>query len=173
MKITELRHLIRKAIKSQMIHENDEESVEIGTVKDLRSKPGDPDWASLVKLVLMRKISGQTALYRLETDNWFRRYENPGKGYGIMIRKFRVGNTPIKPPSGWLFSGNQVVFNALVTYLPGEFDNINDDVPQNWETAKGYLILGNKHLTGYEINSYLSPKDFEQFVKSNIRNYNP
>ena len=62
MKLTELRHLIRKAIKSQMIHENDEESVEIGTVKDLRSKPGDPDWASLVKLVLMRKISGQTAV---------------------------------------------------------------------------------------------------------------
>ena len=57
MKVSELRHLIRKAIKSQMINENDKTSDEIGTVKDLRSKPGDPDWASLVKLVLIQNIS--------------------------------------------------------------------------------------------------------------------
>jgi len=172
MKLIELRELIKKAVKSQLTKEgvygNDI------TVKELRSSPGDSANDTTVRLILMRKVTSNTAVYRLETDNWFRRYENPGKGYGIMIRKFKLGNTPVKPTMSWAVGPHHVIYNALVTYLPNQFDNMDDDKPQNWETSKGYLILGNKNLTGYDILSNgPDTKDFEQFVKMNIGSYNP
>jgi len=172
MKLIELRGLIKKAVKSQLIKEgvygNDI------TVKELRSSPGDSANDTTVRLILMRKVTSNTAVYRLETDNWFRRYENPGKGYGIMIRKFKLGNTPVKSATSWAVGPHHVIYNALVTYLPNQFDNMDDDKPENWETSKGYLILGNKNLTGYDILSNgPDTKDFEQFVKMNIGSYNP
>ena len=172
MKLNELKQLINKAVKSELTNEG-VYSTDF-TVKDLRNKPGDSYNDTTVRLILMRKVTSNTAVYRLETDNWFRRYENPGKGYGIMIRKFRVGNTPVKPTMSSIVGEHHVIFNVLVTYLPNQFVNMDNDKPENWETSKGYLILGNKNLTGFEIRANgPDPKDFEQFVKMNIPKYVP
>ena len=78
MKQSQLRKLIRESIKSVLTE---------ASVKDLRNMPTDPSNESMIRLILMRKVDGKTAVYRLEKDNWFRRYQNPGRGYGLMIRK--------------------------------------------------------------------------------------
>jgi hypothetical protein len=151
------------------------ESVKEGVsdIKGFRNKPADTWNDTMIKLVLMRKIEGKTAVYRLETDNWFRRFENPGKGYGLMIRGIKIAAQPTKAPSSFAYGENQSVFKVIVQYLPNEFDNVEDDVKENYETAQGYIILGNKNFTGFEMQQVLSIKDLEGFVKANMGDYNP
>lgn len=145
----------------------------VADIKSFRNKETDSWNDTMIKLVLMRKIDGKTAVYRLETDNWFRRFENPGKGYGILIRGMRISPNPVKVSPNMVSGPNQAVLKTIVTYLPNEFDNSEDDIPANYETAKGYIILGNKNFTGFEMLQTLNPKDIEFFVKANMDNYNP
>lgn len=167
MKQTQLRKLIRESIKQVLIEES------LASVKDFRNMPSDPPNESMIRMILMRKVDGKTAVYRLEKDNWFRRYQTPGKGYGLMIRKFRMGKEPIRVRPNPEIGPHHSVFNALITYLPSEFDNIDDDIPANYETVKGYVFLGTKAFTGFEMQQALSPKDIEAFVKMNVPNYTP
>jgi hypothetical protein len=145
----------------------------VSDIKGFRNKPADTWNDTMIKLVLMRKIEGKTAVYRLETDNWFRRFENPGKGYGLMIRGIKIAAQPTKAPSSFAYGENQSVFKVIVQYLPNEFDNVEDDVKENYETAKGYIILGNKNFTGFEMQQVLSIKDLEGFIKANMGDYKP
>jgi hypothetical protein len=145
----------------------------VSDVRQFRNKPADSWNDTMIKLVLMRKIDGKTAVYRLETDNWFRRFENPGKGYGLMIRGIKIAAQPTKVPASFAHGENQSVFKAVIQYLPTEFDNTDDDVKENYETAKGYIILGNKNFTGFEMQQVLSIKELEGFVKMNVNNYKP
>jgi hypothetical protein len=142
-------------------------------IKQFRNKPSDGWNETMIKLVLMRKINGKTAVYRLETDNWFRRVENPGKGYGLMIRSIRIAANPAKVSASWAHGTNQVVLKTIITYLPSSFDNVDDDVESNYEKAEAYLILGQKNFTGYEMLQTMNPKDLEAFIKMNISNYKP
>jgi hypothetical protein len=152
-----------------------EETIKEGVsdIKQFRNKPADTWNDTMIKLVLMRKIEGKTAVYRLETDNWFRRFENPGKGYGLMIRGIKIAAQPTKAPSSFAYGENQSVFKAIIQYLPNEFDNVEDDVKENYETAQGYIILGNKNFTGFEMQQVLSIKDLEGFIKANMGEYKP
>jgi hypothetical protein len=152
-----------------------EETIKEGVsdIKGFRNKPADTWNDTMIKLVLMRKIEGKTAVYRLETDNWFRRFENPGKGYGLMIRGIKIAAQPTKAPSSFAYGENQSVFKAIIQYLPNEFDNVEDDVKENYETAQGYIILGNKNFTGFEMQQVLSIKDLEGFIKANMGDYKP
>jgi hypothetical protein len=145
----------------------------VSDIKQFRNKPSDSWNSSMIKLILMRKVEGKTAVYRLETDNWFRRFENPGKGYGIMIRGIKISQTPVKVTSSWAIGPHQVVLNTLIKYLPNEFDHTDDDVDSNYETVKGFIILGNAELPGFQMLQMLNPKDIELFVKTNIPNYKP
>lgn len=145
----------------------------VSDVKSFRNKESDPWNDSMIRLILMRKVEGKTAVYRLETDNWFRRFENPGKGYGIMIRGIKISQTPVRVSSSWAIGPHHVVLNAVVKYLPNQFDHPNDDVEENYETVKGFLILGTKQMTGFEMMQVLDVKDIEYFIKSNIPNYKP
>lgn len=141
-------------------------------IRQFRNKPNDSWNESMIKLALMRKIEGKTAVYRLETDDWFRRIEGIGKGYGLMIRNISISSTPVKLNS-WLAGSNQVVLKAVVKYLPNQFDNSDDDIPANYETAKGYIILGQKHFTGTEMMQTISPKELEGYIKMNMKKYKP
>jgi hypothetical protein len=145
----------------------------VADIKSFRNKENDSWNDTMIKLVLMRKIDGKTAVYRLETDNWFRRFENPGKGYGIMIRGIKIAPNPVKVSPNLVIGPNQSVLKAIITYLPNEFTSVDDDVKENYETAKGFIVLGNKNFTGFEMLQTLNPKDLELFIKSNIGNYNP
>jgi hypothetical protein len=152
-----------------------EETIKEGVsdIKQFRNKPADTWNDTMIKLVLMRKVEGKTAVYRLETDNWFRRFENPGKGYGLMIRGIKIAAQPTKAPASFAYGENQSVFKAIIQYLPNEFVNVEDDVKENYETAQGYIILGNKNFTGFEMQQVLSIKDLEGFIKANMDNYKP
>jgi hypothetical protein len=145
----------------------------VSDIRQFRNKPSDSWNDTMIKLVLMRKVDGKTAVYRLETDNWFRRFENPGKGYGLMIRGIKIASQPTKAPSSFVYGENQSVFKAVIQYLPTEFDNTDDDVKGNYETVKGYIILGNKNFTGFEMQQVLSIKELEGFIKMNINSYKP
>jgi hypothetical protein len=46
-------------------------------------------------------------------------------------------------------------------------------VKENYETAQGYIILGNKNFTGFEMQQVLSIKDLEGFIKANMGDYKP
>ena len=145
----------------------------VSDIKQYRNKPSDSWNDTLIKLVLMRKIEGKTAVYRLETDNWFRRFEGIGKGYGIMIRDIKIAKNPTKISSSWLSGPNQVALKAIIKYLPNEFDSPNDNISQNYEKAEGFIILGNQHLKGFDMLGELSPKELEGFIKMNINSYKP
>ena len=145
----------------------------VADIKSFRNKETDSWNDTMIKLVLMRKIDGKTAVYRLEMDNWFRRFENPGKGYGIMIRGIKIAPNPVKVSPNLVFGPNQSVLKAIISYLPNEFTSVDDDVKENYETVKGFIVLGNKNFTGFEMLQTLDPKDLELFIKSNIENYKP
>jgi hypothetical protein len=178
MKLTKtvLRNIIREEIQKTNKRIKMESVPQSLNVKELRNHPSDTWNDTYIKLVLDRKVSSKAAVYRLETDNWFRRFENPGKGYGVMIRKLKISNTPIRLPNSWLVGPNQVVLRALITYWPnpGGMDwEMADDVPANWETAQGFIILGTKNFTGFEILSTLNPKQIEHFVNTQTGRYIP
>ena len=143
------------------------------SVKDLMNKPSDGLKGTNLQLTLMRKIEGNTAVYRLETDGWFRRFEGLGKGYGLMIRDIKISKTRITPPNSWLFGNHHVVLKVLVKYLPNEFDNMVDDVPENYIVDKGYLAIGRPDFPGWKILDNVSISDIENFVKSRVRSYKP
>jgi hypothetical protein len=161
-----LRQMIRESVR-RILKES------TASVRDFLNTPSDPPNESMIRLILERKIAGNTAVYRLENDNWFRRYEGFTRGYGLMIRNIRISPNPIKITRSWAIGDFHSVFKCIVTYLPNGFDSAEDDIPQNYETAQGLIVLGTKHFTGFEMQQVLSVKDIENFVKSNISNYVP
>ena len=162
-----IKYFKSKRITTEVVTES------VADIKSFRNKENDSWNDTMIKLVLMRKIDGKTAVYRLEMDNWFRRFENPGKGYGIMIRGIKIAPNPVKVSPNLVFGPNQAVLKAIITYLPNEFTSVDDDVKENYETAKGFIVLGNKNFTGFEMLQTLNPKDLELFIKSNIDTYKP
>jgi hypothetical protein len=162
IKISQLRQIIREELNS----------LREWTIRDFRNNPGDSWNDTSIKLILDRKPSSNAAVYRIENDNWFRRWEGPAKGYGLMIRKIKVSKTPIQINS-WATGPNSLVYRAMVVYLPGRFDGIDDDRPENWEKSEALIVLGNKATTGFEMFHYVKPADIENFVNSNISKYKP
>lgn len=159
MKKTELKQIIK-----EILSENSE-------IMQLAQSPSDSSFNIPIKFRLDRKIHAHTAYYRLETDGWFRRYFNPGKGYGLMIRRFKVTgkaqftrNTP------------DVIYPISVEYLPNEFDDMRDDIPANRETAKGILFI-NREVWYQNFNPGVVPshniKKLESFINSKINQYIP
>ena len=122
------------------------------------SKSSDPAQDIPIVMVLERTTDAKTAYYRLETDKWFRRYMSPGKGYGLMIRQFKVSGNGKD-------DGKRTRYPVLITYLPNEFDNPDDDNKTNYEKVKGLLVLKN--------DGFNDPKGVEKFVNSNINKYKP
>jgi len=121
--------------------------------------PHDSTQQSKVKLVLDRKIDALTAWYRLETDGWFRRYMDPGKGYGLMLRSFKVSGVGQFHP----IAGRKAVeYPALISYLPHDFVDPDDDIPANYLKVKGKLIINAE-------NTDVEPSEVEQFVNQQIR----
>jgi hypothetical protein len=131
-----------------------------------KSSAGSYTGDSMIRLVLDRNINGYTAWYRLETDSWFRRYFNPGKGYGVMIRKFRISGSP-------KYKNGEPYYPVVISYLPNSFDNVDDNIPSNWESAKGFLILDKTIADDFRVEGHVSVKDIERFVNSHIKNYTP
>jgi len=103
--------------------------------------------------------------YKLEKDGWFRLFGSRSRadGYGIMFRAFKATkSTPeYKSYSGAKYSQYKVTF----AYLPSEFDDIDDDIPKNYEKTSAYLFILD------ELN--VTPKDVENYIKSNMRKYKP
>jgi hypothetical protein len=140
-----------------------------GTVEYYANDPKDSWNDTNIKLVLERKIDSNTAIYRLETDTWFRRFEGVGKGYGVMLRKFKISGSPRKIPTNWVVGPHNVVLPILVEFMP----NSDSDNPEMYEKAEGYLILGNRQNPGFEMMQILTPSDIEEYVRKNIPNYYP
>jgi len=138
-------------------------------VSSLLNNPGDSSKDSNIRIVLMRKIDGNTAWYRLENDKWFRRYLDH-KGYGIMIRDFKV--TSSRPNYSVLNSGVPS-YTISVKYLPNDITDPDEDNSQNWVSDKGYLFFGTTPEGGRNVSSEITPKDVESFVKSQMKNYKP
>jgi hypothetical protein len=133
------------------------EGVVIVEAVDFLNKPNDPD--GIVKLTLDRKLSGLTAYYRLETDGWFRRWTNPGKGYGILLKKFKVSGRGM---NNYLGKTTFVEYPVLVTYVPNEYTGEVDwDIPANYEKAKGILMINTS-------KTFAKGNDIEKFVNQQI-----
>ena len=145
------------------------ESATPGTVEYYANNPKDSWNDTTIKLVLTRKIDNNTAFYRLETDTWFRRFEGPGIGYGVMLRKFKISGSPRKISPNWAVGPQNVVLPILVEFMP----NDDSDKPERYEKAEGYLILGNEMNPGFEMLQILTPSDIEEYVRKNIPNYMP
>ena len=150
MKLTRqrLKEIIREEIKN----------LQEVSINNYLHKSSDPASGINIMLALERVTGAKTAYYRLEKDSWFRRYMSPGKGYGLMIRQFRVSG-------GGKDDGNRTHYPVLITYLPNEFDNPDDDNKSNYEKAKGLLILKN--------DGFNDPKGVERFVNTNVKKYKP
>lgn len=117
---------------------------------------------SNISLVLGRNMNKHNAWYGLRTDTWFRKYFDPGKDFGIQIRKFKVTGTP-----KWAVDDNGVAYPVAVSYLPLQFDDPDDDVKSNWKHFRGYLVIGR------DIKDKVSGSDVEKFVNSNLKKYIP
>lgn len=128
------------------------------------SKPSDPADGSDIRLTLERNLSGKTVWYRLETDEWFRRYWNPGKGYGLMLRKIKIKESP-------RWNKWSAYFPMTCFYLPNQFDHPDDDIKANWEHAYGFIVMNKEIYEQFVIES--SIKDLESFINGNTRKYKP
>lgn len=104
---------------------------------DFLNKPTDDTQLTKVQLTLERKVDGKTAWYRLETDGWFRRYMQPGKGYGILLRTFKITGAGKHNTSPSL-----IQYPVIVTYTSLEYSGEVDwDNPKYLEKAKGTLMI--------------------------------
>lgn len=154
MKRSELKEIIR------------EELLKESSIKDYMNSPNDSPTRgnNYIRLTLIRNPDAQRAWYRLETDSWFRRYFNPGKGYGLMIRAIRIVDKP-------KYDSGDVIYKFTCKYLPNGFDDPDDDTKENWEHAYGLIVFDRKvHEIFVEESSI---KELESFIKNNIRKYKP
>ena len=123
------------------------------------SSSGDRDPMVWIKIDRGSSIGGY---YRLEKDKWFRSWESPSKGYGIMFREFKV-TKHIGEMKKW--GENYAQYKISFKYLPTEFDDPADDKSSNWEKTLGWLFI--KDDLG------LLAKDIEGYIKSQMKNYKP
>lgn len=94
---------------------------------------------SYIKIVMDRTLGPKVRYFTLSPDMWFRSSVG-GSGertFGLMLRKFKVSGNG-KPTDNW---NGSVKYPIQISYLPVEFDHPDDDIPTNWETAKGYLLI--------------------------------
>jgi len=127
---------------------------------DFLNKESDPPNQNKVQLTLDRKIDGMTAWYRLETDGWWRRINNPGKGYGILMKKFKISG---KPKFDMISGNSYASYPVLIEYIPLEYSgDVDWDQPGNVEKAKGTMMIAS-HRTGAD------SKDIEKFVNQQIK----
>jgi hypothetical protein len=147
-----LREIIKSVIKENSI------------IKSYMSRPSDRADGHGIRLTLQRKLTAQTAWYRLETDGWFRRYFNPGKGYGVMLRKIKINESP-----KW---DNHVAYYPMTCfYLPNKFDHPDDDVKSNWKHAYGFICMNRDVYDQFVVES--SIRDLESYINNNTRLYKP
>jgi len=106
--------------------------------------------------------SGLGGYYKLETDKWFRSWEGPSKGYGVMFRDFTVTTAKKEFHE---FGNTYDKYKITFKYLPSQFDNSDDDVPANYDKSSGWLFIKTELGVG--------PKEVEAFVKSNMKSYTP
>lgn len=127
---------------------------------DFLNKPSDRPNENKVQLTFARKFDARTAWYRLETDGWFRRISNPGEGYGILLRSFRISGKPrIHNVGGREYWEYPVVF----IYIPTEYSgDVDWDKKENEEKSKGSMGIW-KHRTKADGN------DVEKFVIQQIK----
>lgn len=123
------------------------------------NKPSDQPNDSIIKLILERNYSAKTAWYRLETDGWFRRYWNPGKGYGIMLREFKL-----KPVAK--YKNYSVFIPFTCKYLPAQFDDMRDDVKENWEHTYGFIVMTSKVYELFELE--IGFQKLESYIRNHI-----
>jgi len=127
---------------------------------DFLNKENDSSQENKVQLTLDRKIGGMTAWYRLETDGWWRRIHNPGKGYGILVKKFKISG---QPKYKYLSKTQYLEYPVLISYIPLEYSGEVDwDQPGNIEKAKGTMMINTDRTTA-------KGKDIEKFVNQQIQ----
>ena len=119
---------------------------------------------SLIRLILERKPSGNTAWYRLESDGWFRRYWNPGKGYGLMLRGIKIKEKPRYDTYG-------VWHPMTCKFLPNHMVDYGEDVKSNWEHSYGFIVMNREVHEQFVIES--STRELESYLNGNIRKYKP
>jgi hypothetical protein len=137
---------------------------ENSVIRDYMSSPSDPADGNNIRLTLERKLTGNTAWYRLETDGWFRRYWSPGKGYGVMLRGIKIKESP-------RWERFQAFFPMTCFYLPNQFDHPEDDIKANWEHSYGFIVMDKKIYEPFMHES--SIKELESFINGNTRKYKP
>jgi len=126
---------------------------------DFLNKESDSSNENKVQLTLDRKIGGMTAWYRLETDGWWRRIHNPGKGYGIIMKKFKISG---QPKNKYLGKTTYLEYPVLIAYIPLEYSGEVDwDQPGNIEKAKGMIMINTDRTSA-------DGKDIERFVNQQI-----
>lgn len=123
------------------------------------NKPSDQPNETSIRLVLQRNTTANTAWYRLETDGWFRRYYNPGKGYGVMFRAIKIKPT-------YKFKNGDVWIPFTCKYLPNQFDDANDDVKENWEHTYGFIVM--KYTTFQLFELEIGYQKLESYIKNHI-----
>jgi hypothetical protein len=106
--------------------------------------------------------AGLGGYYRLEKDKWFRSYDGPSKGYGIMFREIKITGK-FKEANEW--GEDYKKFKVTFKYLPTEFDDPDDDHSSNWESTKGWLFI--KDALDIE------PNDVKKFIEQNMSKYKP
>lgn len=122
---------------------------------DFLNKPNDSSQENKVQLTLDRKISGLTAWYRLETDGWWRRIHNPGKGYGILLKKFKISGQG-------KYNSQYLEYPVLIVYIPLEHSGEVDwDQSGNQEKAKGMMMINTDRTSA-------DGKDIEKFINQQI-----
>ena len=128
-------------------------------IVDFLNKPNDSPNENKVQLTLDRKVTGLTAWYRLETDGWWRRINNPGKGYGLLMKKFKISG---KPKFDMIGGKSYAFYPVLVVYVPLEYSGEVDwDQPGNYEKAKGTLMIASDRTKA-------TAGDIEKFVNQQI-----
>jgi len=115
------------------------EGVLVVEAVDFLNKSNDDSRSNKIQITLERKIGGKTAWYRLQTDGWVRRYFDPGKGYGLLLKSFKVTGSPKYKMSG---DEHYVDYPIILTYIPNEYSGEVDwDKSEYIEKAKGILMI--------------------------------
>jgi len=129
-------------------------------VVDFLNKPNDSSQLNFVQIILDRKIEGKTAWYRLETDGWVRRYFEPGKGYGLLLKKFKISGAGKEKGAG--SRNNMLEYPIQLVYAQNQYSGEEDWYkPEYEEKAKGLLMI-------WMDRTKATGKDVEKFINMNI-----
>lgn len=110
------------------------------------------------------EISNAYYILNAEDDTWFRRTEGNGKGYGLNLRKLKVGKVPIRI-NKW---PSYDKYRVQITYWANDYMDEptwadEDDNPENWKTDNGTMLIA-KGIDKDEVLSY---------IRKHIKNWKP